>query len=255
MDFLDWQAYLGHTFVHPGGRDLTEAMLARLRLSRKSRVLDLGCGTGATALLIARQTGAYVVGLERASAMLREATARRQRAPKRLFDLVQADAGRMLPFRDRTFDAIYAESVVALLDAELVIAECVRALKPGCTLALVERIWKPGVSRALAAKVNAVSRRAFGIPAATPEPWAREDWLALLSRVGLVQRQALAVDALLPRQRASEPLALRLRRLSRYLLRPTLVWRAVVYRRAMQRHATLFTHLDSYLFVARKPES
>lgn len=57
---LDIQARLGGEFIHPGARDLTEVLLYRVPLQPFDRVLEIGGGIGATAVLLAQRTGAHV---------------------------------------------------------------------------------------------------------------------------------------------------------------------------------------------------
>src|SRR5690554_2276605 len=121
--YLDVEAYLRGEFIHPGGRDLTAELLRRLQLRPGDRVQEIGCGTGATAALVSRETGAQVVGIDRSAAMLR-ATHARLRTESLPIHLVRADAGALLPFRSGVFTAVYAVSILALLDPDVVLREC-----------------------------------------------------------------------------------------------------------------------------------
>lgn len=140
---LEVEAYLGGKFIHPGARDMTTVLQQRLPVQPQERALEIGGGVGATAALIAQHTGASVTLLDRSWAMLRAAS---QLGVSRL----QADANDLLPFAANTFAVVYAESVVALLAAEGVIAELARVLQPGGRLALNERIWRTGGDRVAA---------------------------------------------------------------------------------------------------------
>ena len=53
---------LGDSF-HPGGLKLTTQLAKLLEIDSASRVLDIGCGRGASAVHLARTTGCTVVGL------------------------------------------------------------------------------------------------------------------------------------------------------------------------------------------------
>ncbi len=125
-DFLDLEAYLGGTFLHPGGVRATQAVIERLHLAPDRRVLEIGCGTGATTALVVRQTGASIVALDRSPRMLAAARRRHsQNGTRPPVDLVRVDLNRGLPFNDGAFDAVFAESVIALLDdVEAVASEC-----------------------------------------------------------------------------------------------------------------------------------
>lgn len=97
------------------------AVLARIPVAERARVLDVGCGTG----LLARQLGhARVTGVDVSPGML--AIARRWLQP------VEADA-RALPFRDASFDLAFAVTSLLLEERELprALLELRRVVVPG----------------------------------------------------------------------------------------------------------------------------
>jgi SAM-dependent methyltransferase len=248
--FLDVEARLDGTFLHPGGRALTDVLLAELNLAPGQMVLEIGCGTGVTAAIVAGATGATVVAVERSPLMMRRA---REKARDGVH-LVQADANCPLPFRNASFDALYVESVMALLDLDVVLPECARVLRPGGRLVLTERIWKPGLTRKDVAIVNDASRQAFGIPAATSEPLDRDGWLRALEQSGFVEARATQVDTLLPPQMPRAPLTQRVARGGRYLGHPSAIMQSARFKLSMRRQQSLWASLESYLFLARKPD-
>jgi trans-aconitate 2-methyltransferase len=138
---MDWDAGRYHRLSDPQlawGR----RVLARLGPVDGERILDLGCGTGRlTGELLETMGRGHVVGLDRSSAMLREAAARRARHPpitplhdamthpSRL-SFVQAD-GAALPFAD-AFDAIFSTAALHWIpDHDAAFANAFRALAPG----------------------------------------------------------------------------------------------------------------------------
>jgi SAM-dependent methyltransferase len=254
-DFLNLEAYLGGSFLHPGGIRATLAMFERLQLAPERRVLEIGCGTGATTELVARQTGASIVAVDRSPRMLATAQHRHcQNQTQPLVDLVRVDLNRGLPFSDGVFDAVFAESVIALLDNVGAVAhECSRVLKPGGRLAFNERIWKPNVPQALVDEINAFSHRAFGIQSATRQPLDHTGWVALLESAGFVNIEAIPVGQLKP---ASTPLptpASRFKRRLRYLRRPSTIVQALRFKRLAHQHPDWWAQQENYLFVAEKP--
>lgn len=89
------------------------------------RLLDVGCGTGASATVYATNTS-YLVGMDLVSRMTRRA---QQRAPDLAW--VQGDALH-LPFRDESFDVVAFSSVLHHLDNPMLAAEqALRVLRPG----------------------------------------------------------------------------------------------------------------------------
>src|SRR5438445_8376774 len=91
----------------PKFRDsMRERIMWLADLSRRSgeRVLDLGCGTGIYCDAFS-QAGFDVIGVDYAHAMLQRGVERAQRALRaRSVEFVNADANRMLPFLDASFD-------------------------------------------------------------------------------------------------------------------------------------------------------
>ena len=133
----DWvQAVLGDSF-HPGGTDLTARLVRGLHLPPNARVLDVACGIGTTARLLARDFGLNVVGLDasavnvtKAEGLLRGETA----------TFVTADAAR-LPFPDDSFDAVVCECAVSTFaDQPRVVAEFARVLRPGGVVGVTDMV-------------------------------------------------------------------------------------------------------------------
>src|SRR5919199_4488262 len=94
--------YLGHeTWVRPA--------FERLGALRGQRVLDLGCGHGMAAVVLARR-GARVTALDLSPGYLAEAR-RRAQANGAAVDFVQGDGAR-LPFADRSFERVWGNAVL-----------------------------------------------------------------------------------------------------------------------------------------------
>ncbi len=97
-------------------------------------LLDIGCGDGALAAVLARQ-GAHVTGLDADPVML---AAARQRAGREStpFQLIEGRS-EALPFDDDAFDITLAvTSLCFVRDAGCAVAEMARALKPGGRLVI-----------------------------------------------------------------------------------------------------------------------
>ena len=187
--------------IHPGGAAATALLLHRLSLRAGDRVLELGCGTGATLLRTAQALPLCIVGVDAMPEML---AAARQRVaalePGRRPQLLAADIGR-LPFASASFDRAYAESVLGMQDADRIVAalgELRRVLKPGATCVINDAIWNATASAAVIATANARCEQEFGLRQASREPWRLADWQAAMRRSGFEVR-------------SSELLAMRLR--------------------------------------------
>lgn len=243
--YLDLEAALATPFVHPGGAVATAHLLSSLDLEPGALALDLGCGTGATAAEASR-AGTVVVGLDFRAAML--AASRRHCAP---LGLVQTDICVGLPFADEVFDAVWAESVVALFDPPRVVAEMVRVLRPGGRFALNERIWKPGTTAEEAAGINTLSIECFGISAAATDPRDRDSWTAMLTGSGLRLEQVTAVGDL-PLRPPVVPFREWFARQRRYLASPALLGASLRSRWRIRKHHAAWARLESWIFIGRR---
>ena len=96
---------------------------------RGRRVLEVGCGAGTDLIRFARG-GALVTGVDMAASAINLAAANFAGEGRKAALLV-AD-GEALPFRERSFDLVYAHGVVQYTTNDLaLVGECRRVLKPG----------------------------------------------------------------------------------------------------------------------------
>lgn len=117
--------------LRPGGLTLTTELLASRKPVSDSAILDVGCGPGQTAALLATDFGLRVTGLDPSTILLAKAV---RQAPAAVFIQGVATA---IPCRSQSFETVIAECVLSLTgDIEQSLREMFRVLKPGGLLFL-----------------------------------------------------------------------------------------------------------------------
>lgn len=112
---------------------LLEHLAAGLRVEEGSLVLDVGVGLGGPGAWLVRRHACRIVGVD---IMVQAA-----QGARRLFGDVQVAVAstRALPFRDRTFDGVWALGVIEMLaDKERAFREITRVLVPGARVVLYD---------------------------------------------------------------------------------------------------------------------
>jgi SAM-dependent methyltransferase len=123
--------------LHPGGGRSTRRALELIALARGDGLLDVASGTGASALLAAREFGATVTGVDygKDAVLAATAVARAERLVERV-RFARGDA-EDLPIPDGSFDAVLCEcSLCTFPDKPRAVAEMRRVLKPGGRVAI-----------------------------------------------------------------------------------------------------------------------
>lgn len=112
----------------------------RAEIAEGERVLDIGCGSGNNATILAAKTGAEVTGLDLTPELL-EAGRRYATEAGVEIEWVEGDA-EQLPFEDGSFDVVISTvGIMFAPDHQLAAREAARVLRPGGRLAIAS--WRP----------------------------------------------------------------------------------------------------------------
>lgn len=122
---------------HIGGAEATAALLDQLDIGTEARVLDVGCGIGGPARMIAARTGARVTGIDLTPDFVE--TARRLTATVGLAAHFVVGSALDLPFADGSFEfATLIHVGMNLPDKPRLFAEVARVLAPGGSFAVYD---------------------------------------------------------------------------------------------------------------------
>jgi SAM-dependent methyltransferase len=167
----------------------SERLIAAMAIDGASTVLDLATGTGALLpALSAAAPKACVIGVDRATGMLREARRREARAPLAAMDLAQ------LGIRESFADAALLAFVLFLLpDPAAALAEVRRVLRPGGVMGCTS--WGEGYELPGTAIWNRELDRHGAGPDLKPDAAKRDTLMDTTDKLGnLVEAAGLTVS-------------------------------------------------------------
>jgi ubiquinone/menaquinone biosynthesis C-methylase UbiE len=110
-------------------------------LPRNAEILDIGCGSGASTLCLARLGNARMIGMDNDAKLLKQLSADARAA--NLGNRIKTIEASMfqLPFEDASFDVTWAEGCLYIIGFEQGLNEWRRLLRPGGFMAVTELCW------------------------------------------------------------------------------------------------------------------
>lgn len=115
---------------HYGGVYATQRLIGLCGINPGQNILEIGCGTGYTACLLAKKYHIDVVAIDIRPKILEQAKKRIVKEDvEDKVTTIEADA-QELPLPANTFDAVIVESVLVFCDKKKVSSELYRVLKP-----------------------------------------------------------------------------------------------------------------------------
>ncbi len=129
-----YETIYGRHFISPGGKETTQAFLDLVSFSPEMNVLDIGCGLGGAAFLMAQKYGVRVDGIDLSANMLQVAQERCQE--EGVADRVTFTHGDCLEMEQTAvYNFIHSRDVfLHIEDKQRLFQIIFRALKPGGTV-------------------------------------------------------------------------------------------------------------------------
>lgn len=174
-DIFDFMAkHVGLTVIHPGGLKATRSLIDSLGVTRESKVIDIACGKGSSAVFLAENYGCDVVGIDLSEDLVQEAkeTARRKGLAARV--TFQVGNAMELPFPDNSFDAALSQAMLVLVEDKVkTIKEAQRVVKEGGRAGWLEVSWKEEIDKEFLDKVSNVLCAYCMTNVSTYDGWSR----------------------------------------------------------------------------------
>ncbi|HRZ41492.1 MAG TPA: class I SAM-dependent methyltransferase [Bacteroidales bacterium] len=126
----------------PGSPDITLKALSFIEgLTEKSKIADIGCGTGGQTMVLGQNTSCDIIGVDLCSDYVNQLNKNAQN--KNLQDRVKGIVDNMkeLPFQEEEFDLIWSEGAIYNIGFERGLNNWRKFLKQGGYLAVTENTW------------------------------------------------------------------------------------------------------------------
>jgi len=165
--YLKHLAKRGASYIHPKGNEATELLIEKLDIQEGNRILEPGCGTGATLCEIAVRFNVKIEDLDILEEMIDAANNRiKYFALQSMCNVRLTSAEKPFPFEEDAFDKVYAESVLGFQETEkiqLLLNETCRVLKQGGLFVFNELLWSEDADSAVIKEIWENSNKAFGL--------------------------------------------------------------------------------------------
>jgi ubiquinone/menaquinone biosynthesis C-methylase UbiE len=262
MHFINHLGNRGADYLHPGGKLSTDFLISEICNHRPNRVLELGCGTGATLIGLASQNIPEIFGVDISASQIAIAQERVQYCSlEGKIHLNLLNQSGILEFGDDSFDVVYAESVLAILaDEDLInmMKEVKRVLKPNGIFLSNDAIWKIGVPIELINKINNRTLKGFGLIQSSAKLIGIKDWADFLISFGFKSCKIIEINQLTkndnpnvsPLERASHNFTQKKRHKS--FLNPTQLFREFWYKIKLSLfHKNDGNNLENIIFILK----
>ncbi|MED1204073.1 class I SAM-dependent methyltransferase [Heyndrickxia acidicola] len=172
--YQDALAHYGIGGAHPGGLSLTKEILSKEQITKQTKFLDAGCGTGQTAAYLARTYPCFISAIDHHPVMVKKA---KQRFNNENIQIdIHEGSIEKTSFEDNTFDIILSESVTVFTNISTTLKEYYRILKPGGVLIDLDMTAEPALDEIGKDKI----KKTYNIN----EVLTEKEWLEKLTEAG-----------------------------------------------------------------------
>ncbi|MFW9918026.1 MAG: class I SAM-dependent methyltransferase [Candidatus Thorarchaeota archaeon] len=258
LGIYDFLGYIG-AFDSPyiGGLDGTRRLIDQLKIphDKEFRVLEVGCASGFTSCMIAKEYGCQVTGIDISEILVSKAQERADGLGLNNAHFQVANALK-LPFEDGSFDAVYGVAIVALLPDKIqAFRELMRVVKPGGIVGTLDLFVKKDVDPKVIDVFSSTMSTLLGIDVSILDI---DNWKSIISKTDFSEvdiEEAYRDVLILTRGRAGAAKAT-LKMVYHMIINGT-VRRQMMKLMRLRKTATLtaeegFAHLGYLVFTGRK---
>jgi len=190
-DIFEFMAkHVGMTVIHPGGFGATNQLLKALNIKNDSKVIDIACGKGTTAIFIAERYGCNVTAIDIDEKLIEYAKyLTKKKGLENKITYYVGDALK-LPFNDNEFDAAVSQAMLVLVDDKLkAIKEANRIINPGGSAGWLELSWKKEITKEFIEKVSTVICAYCMTNVSTFDGWKK-----IFAEAGIINLNVIPLD-------------------------------------------------------------
>lgn len=248
--YLKHLAKSGAAFIHPKGYEATKILIEKLNITGGERILEFGCGTGATLCKIASEYEITVHGVDVLDEMVKSACERIKlnnvgnKASVRILS-----KGDKLPFDNDSFDKVYAESVLGFQltrDLRNIFQDIYRVLRNKGIFIIDDAFWRDGIDDTKAAEISRKLIKDFGMSFASPDNISLKKLIMIAEDIGFKVDEVINIDSI--NETSSDKNGV-------FEKRPLSIGFAVhelIYKLRMRKNSEHNNYIESYLVMLSK---
>ncbi len=260
MHFINHLGKRGKGYLHPGGKHSSDFVVSEILKRNSGRVLEIGCGIGATLVSLASNNIKALVGVDISPSQIKMAKLVVNHCQlEEVIQLHVMDTAKGIQFEDHSFDVVFAESVLGILNHDKLIItmqEVKRVLKPGGIFMSNDAIWKAGTSLETVSKINNRTQLDFGIIQSSSTLIGKYLWEQFFYSMGFKSCRMVAINGLVKNSEfmqnhlESKASVFKLKQKRDTLFNLSLTFKELIYKMKLKVfHRNDAKNLENYIFI------